>query len=118
MGNTDDQSFEVFLNSLTWEDLMEHASVHFPPDYAMEILLEQEGNYNDYLLNLKDIETDEEPAKIKDQVVAALNACSEEELIDLLINHTSEDLIIERLMESTDEDARQNIIENQQNWSK
>jgi hypothetical protein len=112
----DDKSFEEFLNSLTWDDLMEHASNHFSDEYAIQVLLEQEYNYADYLLNLKNIETDEEPDKLKDQVLVALNEVDEDTIISLLINFTPEDTIISKIIETTDEDGRMDIISNQTRW--
>jgi len=111
-----DTAFESFLNALSWADLMEHASHHFPTDYTIEILLEQEGNYSDYILNLKNIETDESPENLKDQVLAALVEAEEAVIMDLLVNMSPEELIIRHLVESTDEEAREEMLQDQKDW--
>ena len=65
---TDDKSFSAFLHALSWDDLMDIASAHFFYEYAIQVLMKQEGLYNDILLNLKNIDNYEKSQVIKTHV--------------------------------------------------
>ena len=112
---TDDQSFKSFLNSLNREDLMEHASNNFFYIVIIDLLMEQEENYNDYLLFLKGSVIGNTPEEIREQVKKALDEAEEETIISTMVEFTPKRKIIEALMD-TDEGTRQDIIDNQNNW--
>lgn len=112
----DDESFVKLLQSISLEDLQEHASVNLFGDISFDILILQKENYSDYLLNTDYLTTDEEPEKLVEKVTASLKILDKEALTDLMIAFTPEELLIKHLVEYCDEDARIDILENQSTW--
>ena len=112
----DDESFVKLLQSISLEDLQEHASVNLFGDISFDILILQKENYSDYLLNTDNLTTDEEPEKLVEKVTESLKILDKEALTDLMIAFTPEELLIKHLVEYCDEDARIDILENQSTW--
>jgi mannitol/fructose-specific phosphotransferase system IIA component (Ntr-type) len=55
---------------------------------------------------------------VKPFLAKELNVANEETIIELMVQVFSKKLIIDTLLEYTDEDARIDIIENQNSWNK
>ena len=112
----DDESFVKLLQSISLEDLQEHASVNLFGDISFDILITQKENYSDYLLNTDNLTTNEEPEKLVEKMTESLKKLDEDALTDLMIAFTPKELLIKYLVEYCDEDARFYIIENQSTW--
>jgi hypothetical protein len=107
-----DKGFRAFLETLTWHELYWTSRYDIHPEVMIEVLLEQDWDYYDYLINLTD--KDEEPDDyivLYPEIRSALEELDEESLLHFYMNWVSDERVIDELM-FLDEDARINLLEN------
>lgn len=114
---TDDHSFEKYLNSLNICSLIEHLRENILDEIIAYVILENEHLHDDSLAKLLNKKIKLSQKMVKPLLKNELEEASEEEIIELMIELFSKKLMIDTLLEYTDEDARKDIIENQNLWN-
>ena len=107
-----DKGFRAFLETLTWQELYWTSRYTIHPERRIEVLLEQDWDYYDFLVNLTDKE--EEPDDyilLYPEIRSALEELDEEVLLHFYMNWVREDRVIDELL-FLDEDARISLLEN------
>lgn len=107
-----DKGFRAFLETLTWQELYWTSRYTIHPERRIEVLLEQDWDYYDYLINLTDKE--EEPDDyivLYPEIRSALEDLDEESLLHFYMNWVREDRVIDELL-FLDEEARISLLEN------
>jgi hypothetical protein len=107
-----DKGFRAFLETLTWQELYWTSRYTIHPERRIEVLLEQDWDYYDFLVNLTDKE--EEPDDyiiLYSEIRSALEQIDEESLLHFYMNWVSEDRVIDELL-FLDEEARISLLEN------
>jgi hypothetical protein len=115
---TDDLSFEKYLNSLDHCSLIEHARENLLDEIIAYVILENDYLHKDCLAFLIKQKLKLPNKMVKPFLAKELNVANEETIIELMVQVFSKKLIIDTLLEYTDEDARIDIIENQNSWNK
>jgi hypothetical protein len=115
---TDDVSFGLYLNKLDHNSLIEHAIANMFPPVIADIILEHEHMQKDCMTIIlkSDISL---PSDLRKKLLAEeLAAKSDGQLIDLMCLLFSKKIIINMFIEYMDEDARLNLIENNESWKR
>jgi hypothetical protein len=109
--NTNNTTFKTTLESLDRGILMWVARYNLNELTMVDLLLEQNDDYPDYLFNLTGEERDEEPIMLYPEVRSLLETIEEEELFGLFGAFVWSGAVIDELM-SLDEEAREEVLEN------
>jgi hypothetical protein len=107
-----DKGFRAFLETLTWQELYWTSRYTIHPERRIEVLLEQDWDYYDFLVNLTNKE--EEPDDyilVYPEIRSALEELDEESLLHFYMNWVREERVIDELM-FLDEDTRIRLLEN------
>ena len=107
-----DIGFRTFLETLNWHQLYWTSRYDIHPEVMIDVLLEQEWDYCDYLYNLRGIEDEpDDYILLYPEIRSALEELDEDSLLHFYMNWVSEKRVIDELM-FLDEDARVNLLEN------
>ena len=107
-----DKGFRAFLETLTWQELYWTSRYTIHPERRIEVLLEQDWDYYDFLVNLTDKE--EEPDDyilLYPEIRSALEELDDEPLLHFYMNWVRDERLIDELL-FLDEDARISLLEN------
>ncbi len=94
-----DKGFRAFLETLTWQELYWTSRYTIHPERRIEVLLEQDWDYYDFLVNLTDKE--EEPDDyivVYPEIRSALEELDEESLLHFYMNWVREERVIDELL--------------------
>ena len=108
-----DIGFRTFLETLTWHQLYWTSRYDIHPEVMIDVLLEQDWDYYDFLQNLKgeEVEEPDDYIVLYPEIRSALEELDEEVLLHFFMNWVSEERVIDELM-FLDDDARVNLLEN------
>ena len=107
-----DKGFRAFLETLTWQELYWTSRYTIHPERRIEVLLEQDWDYYDFLVNLTDKEEEpEDYILLYPEIRSALEELDEESLLHFYMNWVRDERLIDELL-FLDEDARISLLEN------
>ena len=115
---TDNLSFGLYLSKIDHNTLVEHARENMFPGAIIDVILENEHLLDDCITILfkKEISL---PIKLKRSMLSEELALTDADtIIEYMILLFSKKNIINMILEYTDEDARLDIIANQESWKK
>ena len=112
---TDDASFRLFLEQLSLEELQGQMRECILEDRLVELLLELEDEYEDYLYIMAGVEMVGEPEDLKPHVEEMFAHADEQDIRWLATNMLCEEFIVDLLLES-DDDFRWDIMRSSKEW--
>ena len=97
--------------------MIEHARENLLPEVITHVILENQHLHKDSLETITHSEIEGPAFLMKDLLKPLLVKAEDETIVELMIELFSKKLIVNTLLEYTDEDARKDIIDNQNAWN-